>query len=273
MYKAVHDGEKIARYRAFWRRAETDRPLIGTTIATMPSVRAIRGEGILSPTDLDLVEGIKELDESWEQWREWGGDAMWSASPLWAFPWQSAMIGCPIEREGDNVWQHHVPGDWSEMERVRFDPANPWFQRLAEFTAKLKEHAAGRYPVGAGLLGATPSDLMMIFRGQERFAVDMYDSPALVVTLAERSVQFCVDAMAHIMALVPTYHGGWTGTIRYFWAPEPMLETGEDLAFMMSPAAHKRFVVPIHRAFCRHYPCNILHLHSAQLHTVPNLLE
>ncbi|MCL5110709.1 MAG: hypothetical protein M1401_17970 [Chloroflexi bacterium] len=273
MYEAIPDSEKTARYRAFWQRAETDRPLIGTTIATMPSVRAIRGEGMVRPEDMDVHECIKELEEEWEQWRDCGGDAIWSASPVWAFPWQAAMIGCPIMRDGENVWQGHVPGDWNEMERLRFDPANPWFRRLVELTTALKEHAAGHYPVGSGLLGATPSDLMMIFRGQERLAVDLYDSPEMVAKLAERSIQFCVDLMAQLLPLADRYLGGYTGTIRYFWAPEAMLETGEDLAFMMSPAAHRRFVVPIHRAFCRHYPCNILHLHSAQLHTVPNLLD
>jgi len=42
---------------------------------------------------------------------------------------------------------------------------------------------------------------------------------------------------------------------------------------MMSPAAHRRFVVPIHRAMGRRFPYNILHLHSASLHTVENLLD
>ena len=273
MYTAAPDGEKIPRFRAFWQRAETDRPLIGTTIATMPSVRAIRGDGLLRPEDIDLVECLRELDEEWEQWRECGGDVIWSASPVWAFPWQTAMIGCPIRRDGENVWQGSAPGDWGKMERLRFNPSDPWFRRLVELTVSLKEHAAGRYPVGSALLGATPSDLMMIFRGQERLAIDLYDSPEMVDALAERSIRFCVDLMAQLFQLVDRYLGGYAGTIRYFWAPEAMLETGEDLAFMMSPTAHRRFVVPIHRAFCRHYPCSILHLHSAQLHTVPNLLE
>lgn len=273
MYKPVPDSQKTPRYQAFWERRETDRPLIGTTIATMPSVRAIRGEGLLRPEDIDTAECLKELDEEWEAWRECMGDAIWSASPVWAFPWQPAMLGCPIQRDGENVWQGFVPGGWEEMEHLRFDSSNPWYRRYVDLVETLREHAAGRYPLGAGLLGATPSDLTMIFRGQERLAVDLYDAPEMVAKLAERSVQFCVDLMAQLFPLADRYLGGYTGTIRYFWAPGEMLESGEDLAFMMSLAAHQRFVVPIHRAFLRHYPNNILHLHSAQLHTVPNLLD
>ena len=48
---------------------------------------------------------------------------------------------------------------------------------------------------------------------------------------------------------------------------------GSTMMIMMSPAAHRRFVVPIHRALGRAFPYTIVHLHSAQLHTVSNLLD
>ncbi|MHB1415194.1 MAG: hypothetical protein ACYC1C_08075, partial [Chloroflexota bacterium] len=93
MPRVIPDQEKAGRFRAFWQRSETDRPLIGTTISTFPSVRAIRGDGTLRPADLDIAESLKELDEEWEEWRELMGDAMWVANPLWAFPWHTAMAG------------------------------------------------------------------------------------------------------------------------------------------------------------------------------------
>ena len=45
--------------------------------------------------------------------RSWGrsgssggnvGDAIWSVWPLMAIPWLTAMGGCPIQRNGENVW-------------------------------------------------------------------------------------------------------------------------------------------------------------------------
>jgi len=95
MPDVISDREKVAEFRAFWRREETDRPLIGTTIATIPSVRAVRGHGILSPEDLDIEENVRELEEEREQWRDVSGDATWCANPLWAFPWHLAIAGCP----------------------------------------------------------------------------------------------------------------------------------------------------------------------------------
>ncbi len=51
------------------------------------------------------------------------------------------------------------------------------------------------------------------------------------------------------------------------------METAEDISFMTSPALHRRFVAPLHVALGRRFPYTIVHLHSAQLHTVPTLIE
>ena len=274
MPKVVSDQEKVARFRAFWTRAQTDRPLIGATIATFPSMRAVRREaGLVEPDDLDIQENLKELDEEWEAWREVMGDAMFVANPLWAFPWHLAMAGCPIERDADNLWALPVLEDWKQLEGLRFDPDNRWFRRHLEFTQALVRHAAGRYPVGAGNLMLGPVDMMMQVRGQERLALDLYDSPEMVLALGQRCVDLCAAAIHALYAAVPTHLGGRAGTIRYFWAPGEFVETAEDISFMTSPALHRRFVAPLHRALSQRFPYTLVHLHSAQLHTVPGLLE
>lgn len=273
MSQVAADSAKTERYRAFWTRAETDRPLLGATISTFPSVRAIRADGVLAPEDLDIEENLKELDEEWEEWRDAVGDCVWVANPLWAFPWHLAIAGCPIQRDEENLWAHPAIRDWADMERIRFDPANPWFARLMEFTRALVEHAAGRYPVGAGQLMLGPVDMMMQARGQEELALALHDAPEKVEELGRRCVALCAEVTRAQYAAVPRYLGGYAGTIRYLWAPGELVETAEDVSFMMSPAAHRRFVVPMHEALARQFPYTIVHLHSAQLHTVPNLLE
>ncbi len=273
MPKVITDKEKIARHDAFWRRAETDRPLIGTTISTFPSVRAVRGHGILTPDDLDLDANLAELEGEWEEWHEVMGDAVWSAFPLWAFPWHLAMAGSPIQRDGENLWGLPVLEDWSQLEAIRFDRTNPWFRLLMESTLALKEQAAGRYPVGVGPLMFSPPDVMMQLRGQERLAIDLYDAPERVAALGEAAVRLCAEVTEALFQVVPPHVGGYCGTSRYLWAPGKLVETGEDVSFMMSPQSHRRFLAPMHRYLGGLYPYTVVHLHSQQLHTVPNLLE
>src|SRR5512133_121356 len=273
MVRVSSDRERVARFRAFWGREEADRPMIGATISTMPSARAVRGHGMLSPEDLDIDENARELEEEWEQWRGVTGDAVWSANPLWAFPWHSAIAGCPVERNGDILWAHQGLTDWSQLENVRFDRSNPWFQRLVQLIKAIKEKSGGRYPVALGHLMTGPVDLLMQLRGQQSLAMDLYDHPDELATLGARCVDLCTEVSEALFALDQPYLGGYVGTLRYFWAPGKMVETAEDLAFMTSLSVHRRFVVPIHRAIGRRFPCTILHLHSAQLHTVPNLLD
>jgi hypothetical protein len=272
--KVVSDQEKTARFRAFWTRAQTDRPLIGATVATFPSLRAVRREaGLVEPDDLDIQENLRELDEEWEAWREVMGDAMFVANPLWAFPWHSAMAGCPILRDADNLWSLPALDDWEQLEALRFDPNNGWFQRQLALVQALVRHAAGRYPVSAGQLMLGPVDLMMQVRGHERLALDLYDAPEKVRALGQRCVDLCTAAIQAISGAVPTYLGGRAGTGRYFWAPGEFVETAEDITFMMSPALHRQFAIPLHQALGRRFPYTMVHLHSAQLHTVSNLLE
>jgi hypothetical protein len=272
--QAVTDQEKTERFRAFWGRTQTDRPLIGTTIATFPSMRAVRrASGLVQPDDLDIHENVKELDEEWEAWHGVMGDAMFVANPLWAFPWHSAMAGCPIQRDADNLWS--LPGldDWGALERLGFDPHNGWFRRQFLLTETLVRHGANRYPVSVGQLMLGPVDMMMQLRGQERLAMDFYDAPAMVRALGARCAELCAAAVRALSAAVPPHLGGRAGTGRYFWAPGDFIETAEDITFMTSPALHREFVIPLHRELGRRFPYTMVHLHSAQLHTAPNLLE
>ena len=264
---------KISRYRAFWQRAETDRALVGTTISTFPSVRAIRGEGILQPESIDIAEHLREQDEEWEQWREASGDAIWTALPLWAFPWHLAIAGSPVRLDGGNLWGLPALDDWTQLERVHFDPTNPWYLKYRQILLALVEHAAGRYPVGLGPLLYAPPDGAMQLRGQDRLAMDFYDAPERVELLIERLTALVADATDALYALTPSYGGGYAGSSRYFWAPGQLVEGAEDVTFMTSPELHWRFVVPAHRALGRRFSHYFVHLHSAQLHTVANLLE
>jgi hypothetical protein len=247
--------------------------MIGATIGTFPSVQAVRGHGILNPKDLDLEANLMELEQEWEQWREVMGDALWSAFPLWAFPWHLAIAGSPIQRDGANLWGLPLLKEWGQIETIRFDRSNPWFRLLMEATSALVERAAGRYPVGVGPLMFSPPDVMMQLRGQEQLALDLYDAPEQVAALGNAVIRLCAEVSEALFRIVPTYHGGYCGTSRYLWAPGKLVETGEDVSFMMSPQVHRRFLVPMHRQLGRRFPYTIVHLHSQQLHTVPELLE
>ena len=269
MPKVIPDSEKIARYRAFWSRKETDRPLIGTTINPLPSIRAVRGEGELKPEDLDIEENLQELEEEWEQWREASGDAVWSANPIWAFHWMTAIAGCPNERRGDTVWIKPALEDWSHLSRVRFSGQNPWFRRLMELIQALVERAAGRYPIAAPSL-AFCADLPMHLRGAEPLALDLYDSPEMVAALGKRCVNLCASAIEAVYEAVPPYLGGYAGTIRYFWAPGKIVEMSEDLSIMMSPAVHRRFGFPSIGRWVAAFPttyCTFTRLISARFRT------
>lgn len=274
MSGAISEREKIDRHRAFWERTKTDRPMIGATISTFPSLRSVRkAAGELSPVDLDLDAVVAELEEDWQQWSEVSGDAFWSAFPLWAFPWHSAMSGCAVSRSVDNFWVNPAARASEGSDSIRYNPSDRWLTRLIEMTEALKLRSGGRFPVGVGPLMVGPADIMMEWRGREPLALEMYDDPEKVLSLGRACASLCIEATERLLSVAGSCAGGYCGTSRYLWAPGKMVETSEDITFMLSPETHRRFVVPLHEQIGREFPYTVIHLHSKQLHTVPNLLE
>ncbi len=266
---------KLDHQRAFWRRENHDRPVVGFTGSyfSTDTIRMLkRTEGRLTPDDIDEERFLEDCATRFNAWRGCTGDLFWTADVLWRFRWLAGAIGQPLRASGDSIWADPILEDYSQIDRLAVSEDNEWIQALWKLTDAVVDQAAGRYPVGANLL-AGPLTTLVDARGAQQLALDLYDRPGEV----ERAMEILTETWARLVSAqferLPAWHDGYATTERFIWAPGPAIEFNEDPAFMFSPQFHRRFVLPSHRELIRHVEYAFIHLHSTQLHTLDNLLE
>jgi hypothetical protein len=266
---------RLNRQRAFWRRENSDRPVIGFTGTyfsgdTMHAIR--RAEGRVSPGDIDIDRFLAYCDRQFEAWQGCTGDLFWTANPLYQFRWLAAALGAPVLSGGDSVWAEPFIEDYRSLDGLAISEDNPWLQKLWALTDALVSHAAGRYPVAANEF-MSPLSALADLRGNTEFAFDLYDRPDDVARGLARFTEIWSHLVREQYKRMPAWHGGYTSAQRYVWAPGRIIEFSEDPAFMFSPRFHRDIVLASHRQVARQVEYAYIHLHSTQLHTLDHLLE
>ena len=174
-----------------------------------------------------------------------------------------------MQIKADMIWCERFIDDYG---RLADSKDEGWSELLWALLDGLVERAAGRYPVAPKAV-LSPLGILAEVRGNTELAFDLTDRPheveAAIDAITDAWVKLALGNFGHI----PDWHGGYTSAPRYIWAPGRMIEFDEDPAFMFSPQAHQRFVMPSHRELMRRFEYAYIHLHSAQLHTLDNLLE
>ncbi len=264
--------DKLDLQRTFWAR-ENHRPVIGFTGTYFhaDSVRLLgKQEGLLRPEDIDVEQVVDHIDVEFEDWKDATGDLFWCASPFQQFfGWLSAVMGGPLQVKADMIWCERFIDDYGTL---RDGKDVGWAALLWELLDALVERSSGRYPVAPkGVL--SPLATLAEARGNTELAFDLTDRPheveTAMSTITDAWVRLALGNFDHL----PDWYGGYTSAPRFIWAPGSMIEFDEDPAFMFSPRAHGRFVMPSHRELMRHFDYPYIHLHSTQIHTLDNLLD
>jgi len=267
--------DKFARLRAFWQRANHDRPLVGFTGGYFPrdTIRLIRQTGRpVEPEDIDVPAFLASCDADAVAWQAHTGDLIWAATPLWGFRWLSAIFGQPLHIGEETIWDDAILKDYENLDALRLDPGNRWLTVMLQLTSRLVEHAAGRYALGATLLTGPLASLVGL-RGALEFGYDVSDQPERVDTALAVVTETWVQVMQQQLSLLPAYQGGYGQPVRLVWAPGHVVEFDEDASYLLSPKLHRRFILPSHQRVVAELPYAYIHLHSSQLHTLDNLLD
>jgi hypothetical protein len=270
----------LKRHAAFWVRGEVDMPLMGTGANRLYfPLRALRTvlsieEGLVTPDMIEVGPFLDHIDEQFSSEGLLLGDLFWSAYPSAAIPWMEAILGCPIRisKDSDSLWSEPILTHWDQMADVRFSPENEWLSKLLELTDALVENSKGRHPVSQTLMRG-PSDMMAALRGTERLCFDFYDYPDEVGRLAEICTNIWIEVNKMVLDLIPDFHGGCCSGLMQVWAPGQSIVFQEDASIFLSPSMYRKFLLPCDRRIAEGFEYSMIHLHSAALHVVDELLE
>ena len=271
---------KIDRYRAFWSRQETDRPLVGFSfvgwypLEYFSACRSWNVNDHITPEMLQPDQWLDDYERLLTEGREVEDDMLRGACPIQvAFPcFIPAILGSKIRVLPDNVMGEEQRLSWQEAMQTRLDHRNPWFQKYLEFARALVARSQGRYPVSHGAeLG--PTDLHALLRGHGESILDLMDEPEKSAQLLMHLGRIFVEFFQETWKRLPLYHGGYFDAQYQLWAPGPIVRIQEDATAVFSPSLYRKLVQPVDRMIAQQFACNFIHLHSTSMFMLDAFLE
>jgi len=272
-------SDSLRRHRAFLKRGETDRPLLGCVLGfymddLFPRVAGAIPSGLVKPEDIPVDLFLEDCEQLYKDHQEVGDDYPFTASAFPGIPWMEAIMGLPIRHSPPSFWAEPNVEDWESWHSQRPGLRNPWAEKLLEMVRALVRHSRGRYPVAPTLMRG-PSDILAAMRGAAQLPLDLLDYPDLMA----RAIELCADVWVEVgqaqLALVPECAEGYvsSGHGLRTWAPEKVIWLQEDAMALLSPGLYRQFFLPVDRRIAGQFPCAAFHLHGSAIWAIDELVK
>ena len=157
--------------------------------------------------------------------------------------------------------------DWSEFDRLRFDPHHPWWERYLTQLRVFSAAAADKFGVSHFILIDNLNFVFELFGATDTY-VSLTERPEMVRRAAEFSFDLNVRVQEEFFARVPLLAGG-TCSNMVQWAPGRILNESVDPFHMASvPCFEEWGREPVERIFAR-FDGGVLHIHGNGRHLLP----
>ncbi len=267
---------RLQRHEAFWQCGVVDRPLVhiwlGLNFLSDASGYALP-EGMLTPGNARFAEAIDLWQESLPIYESVGDDGFREPVPLYLMAWVEAILGCPTIGSSNTVWVQHIAGscDQALASLPPLNDENQWLRELLRVIRLAGVATAGHYPNGVAFLRG-PLDVMSGLVGFERICEEMLDNPEGVLELADRLADVTIAIGRAQLAAAGAFAGRYVNTYKGVLAPGPTLIISTDFSAMLSPGLFRDFFLPSYRKVFAAFEYSCLHLHSAAVHVLDEVL-
>ena len=250
LFMAIHFNkermEQVKDAHARWWQGTLDRPLQRITLMDAHPAEKRTPAPVLSQASCaDLrwspEQIIDALDEQLSQY-EYLGDAF----PIVNFDAfgpgvLAAFCGARLDNSSGNVW--FFPREEKEIGdiHVRYDPQNPWAQRIKGIYQAGIQHWQGNVIMTMPDLGGV-MDVAAVFRGSENLLMDLYDEPEEVYRLNQEIQAAWYEAYEDLARVLQPQnaYSDWSGLV----SREPSYIIQSDFSYMISNEMFRDFVLP-----------------------------
>ncbi len=271
--------ERIALHRAFWGRSSSYHPLAAFRVekdfffsrhfeAARPLLVPNRK---IEPSMLRVEDFLPDYERMFRAAEDVGQEAFWTAEPFTGIPWMEAILGCEILAGEESFVSRPWMKSLDEIERIAFRPDDPWFRKYLEFTDRLVELSAGRFPVGMPIMRG-PSDVVGAIMGQTEMVYALADEPERMKRFFLKAADVFLEVLEAQQSRVPAFHGGTSLGFYHVYCPGRSIWFQDDLSAIMSPAMYRDFLAEPARRICAGYDYTAVHLHPASFFVLDELL-
>jgi DNA-binding FadR family transcriptional regulator len=272
--------ERLSLHRAFWAREKQARPLASFRVGDFFFARHFQAALPLLASDkpissemLIVSEFLQDYERMFREAEELGQDGFWTGEPFTGIPWMEAILGCPI-RAGQESFTSRpwISSPEEVLEKVRFDPQNPWLVKYLEFTAALVAQSRGRFPVAMPIMRG-PTDMLGALLGQQQMVMALMESdPKVMHQLIAHVTQAFLNVIRAQRRLTPPFYGGQALGFYHIWTPGTAIWFQDDLSAILSPKLYRRFFIDSARMILAGHDHNAVHLHPSSFFILDELL-
>lgn len=272
--------ERLALHRAFWTRQKQPRPLASFRIGDFffahhfqAALPLLEPGKILSPEMLNVADFLPDYERMFLEAERLGQDGFWTAEPYTGIPWMEAILGCPVRGGRDSFTSRPWLSSPEEaLEKVVFDPQNPWLKKYLEFVAALVRQSRGRYPVDMPIMRG-PSDMLGALLGQQEMVMALMEAdPKVMGQLIERVTRAFLSVIEAQRRLTPAFYRGSALGFYHIWAPGRAIWFQDDLSAILSPELYRRFFLDSARLILAGHDHDAVHLHPSSFFILDELL-
>jgi DNA-binding FadR family transcriptional regulator len=272
--------ERLALHRAFWALEKQPRPLASFRVGDFFFARHFRAalpllepDKPISPEMLNVSEFLPDYERMFREAEELGQDGFWTGEPFTGIPWMEAILGCPVRAGRESFTSKPwISSPEEALEKVRFDPQNPWLLKYLEFTTALVEQSRGRYPVGMPIMRG-PTDMLGALLGQQEMVLAlMTTDPQVMRRLIERVTRAFLSVIEAQRRLTSPFYGGSALGFYHIWAPGPAIWFQDDLSSILSPKLYRQFFLDSARLILAGHDHTAVHLHPNSFFILDELL-
>jgi|WetSurMetagenome_2_1015567.scaffolds.fasta_scaffold03243_4 DNA-binding FadR family transcriptional regulator len=272
--------ERLSLHRAFWAREKQIRPLASFRVGDFffarhfqAAIPLLEMDRLIAPDMLIVSEFLADYERMFRQAEELGQDGFWAGEPFTGIPWMEAILGCPIRSGRESFTSKPWFSSPEEaLEKVRFDPQNPWLVKYLEFTTALVAQSRGRFPVGMPIMRG-PTDMLGALLGQQEMVLALMESdPQVMHRLIERVTRAFLAVIEAQRHLTPPFYGGSTLGFYHIWAPGTAIWFQDDLSAILSPKLYRQFFLDSACLILAGHDHTAVHLHPNSFFILDELL-
>ncbi len=254
------------RYETWWEGGMLDRPLVQVT-----APRSIQEAHDAEPAPTEeqaLIDWFTDPEKVLPRLEQrvdgtyWAGDAFPLVFPMsTSLPAiETAYLGAPytIVPRSNTGWTHPVIEDWGERPTFTVDADNWWWRRTQELLDLAAQQLDDRAVIGIPDLQGG-GEILVLLRGTEQFAMDLYDHPEAI---GEAMEEVNEAWLTYYNACFETIHRHQEGYVDWLavWSEAPAVTVECDFSAMISPQMFQRHMLPPLERQIEWIPRTIYHL-------------
>ncbi len=252
------DWQRIEQDWGAWWEGDLDRALV-----VLETLVPLDDPGDWAQfTKFGLDTPVDAIIDNWQHILEatrWHGDAY----PKWWVNYgpgvMAAFLGSKPSWTPDTTWFWPLEGIHGLDDfHLRYDAANPWWQRIQAVTKQAVERWGNQVLVGITDIGGN-LDILASLRGSDRLLLDLSDAGDEVARLVSEITPLWLqyyDMLYNVTSSVSRGNACWGPC----WSPGKGYMLQCDFSYMISPRMFKRFVMPDLTACCDHLDYGFYHL-------------